>query len=203
MRLVAAIVAAAVIAVLAPAAQAQPTTDFASCSADLVACDANTDNCCYRPFDAVATDRAIVIPMDRCHQVVSQSGKYAPPSSAAPAWCQDAGPFSSNDNGLYHTYGLVYRLMQQGIPVHWLINPTKDAPALTINQNANSQTYIARDIDFWVLNPTTATPPAGTSALTACNGSCVDPVRRLNASTLAPISDTYNATAFRCAAAPS
>lgn len=185
---------AAMLAIAAPA-QAQPTNDFASCSGDLVACDANTDNCCYRPFDPVAADRAIIIPMDRCHQVVAQSGKYAPPAAAAPAWCTDAGPYSSNDDGLYHSYGLVYRLMQHGIPVYWLINPTKDAPALTINQNANSQTYIARDIDFWVTSPG-ASPPTGTSSLAACNGTCVDPVQRLSPTTLAPVANSYNATAF-------
>src|SRR5262249_23073026 len=132
--------------------------DFASCNADLAACDSTTHDCCYRPFDPVASDRAIIIPMDRCHQVVASSGKYSAPSSSAPSWCADPGPYWSNDNGMSQAYGLVYRLMQRGIQVHWLINPTKDPSPITINQNASSQTYTARDIDFWALSPTAASP---------------------------------------------
>ena len=44
------------------AARAQ-TSDFATCSADLVACDSDTQDCCYRAFDPVASDRAIIIPL--------------------------------------------------------------------------------------------------------------------------------------------
>ena len=44
-----------VLAALAPRAHAQ-AQDFGSCSPDLTACDSTTFNCCYRPFDPVATD---------------------------------------------------------------------------------------------------------------------------------------------------
>jgi hypothetical protein len=192
--LLAAFAAAAVVAAAPRVAHAQ-SQDFGSCSADLAACDGSTFNCCYRPFDPVGTDKAIIIPLDRCHQVVAQSGKYGPPGSAAPAWCSDAGPFSANDNGMYRAYGLVYRLMQRGIHVFWVINPTKDAPALTINQNANSQTYTARDIDFWVL-ASGASAPTGNATLTSCTGGCTPPVKRLDPTTLQPINGTYTKSQF-------
>ena len=70
---------------------------------------------------------------------------------------------------MFQAYGLVYRLMQAGIPVYWAVNPTKDPPALTLSQNANAQTYINTDIDLWVVNAT-GTPPTLGSALTACSG---------------------------------
>jgi hypothetical protein len=177
-------------------AAAQSAQDFASCSPTLSACDQTTNDCCYRPFDPVATDRAIIIPLDRCHQVVATSGKYGAPSggTAAPTWCSDPG--TSADNGMYEAYGLVYRLMQRGIKVYWLINPTKDVPALTINENASSQTYIARDVDFWVL-AAGATPPSPSTALAnSCTGACVPPVLRLNPTTLAPVAGSYTSKRF-------
>jgi len=183
-----------VVAATASRAHAQ-AQDFGSCSPDLTACDSTTVNCCYRPFDPVASDKAIIIPLDRCHQVVAQAGKYAPPGAAAPAWCADPGPYTANDVGMYQAYGLVYRLMQRGIHVYWVINPTKDPPALTINQNANSQTYIARDIDFWVLS-NGASPPIGTQSLSACNGTCSPPVERLDPATLSPVVGSYGEKQF-------
>src|SRR5688572_11030001 len=89
--------AAAGTLLLAPRTAAAQTNDFATCAPDLVACDDDTDDCCYRAFDPVANDRAIIVPLDRCHQVVAQSGKYAPPPATAPAWCADEGPYASND----------------------------------------------------------------------------------------------------------
>ncbi|HTJ45776.1 MAG TPA: hypothetical protein VL463_26920 [Kofleriaceae bacterium] len=188
--------AAIIVAVAAPSAHAQ-SQDFASCNKDLAQCDQTTTNCCYRPFDPVANDRAIIIPLDRCHQVVASSGKYAPPSggTAAPSWCGNAGPYTANDNGMYHAYGLVYRLMQRGIHVYWLINPTKDPPALNVNQNRSTQTYIARDIDFWAL-AAGATVPTGTTALASCSGTCVPPIQRLNPSTLVPVAGSYTYKQF-------
>jgi hypothetical protein len=189
------LIAAAVLAYGPAVARAQTGADFGSCTAELAACDDDTQDCCYRPFDPVASDRAIIVPMDRCHQVVATSGDYAPPAETAPAWCADEGPYSANDNGMYEAYGLVIRLMQAGIPVYWVINPTKDPPALKLSETARSQTYTARDIDFWVLSGG-ATPPTGSGALASCSGSCADPVRRLTPATLAPIDGSYNRSAF-------
>ena len=186
--------ASALLISLVPGWTSAQVVDFATCDQNLVACDTNTTSCCYRNFDSVGGDKAIIIPLDRCHQRIASSGKLGPPSNASPQWCQDSP--SSVDNGVFEVYGLVYRLMQVGIPVHWAINPTKDPPALTNSQNANSQTYIERDIDMWVLNPRTTSPPELGNALVSCSGSCVDPVKRLNAKTLAPVDDSYNATAF-------
>src|SRR5688572_10062744 len=89
---------------LAPStAAAQVSTDFASCGADLPVCGAGVEDCCVRAFDPIATDKAAVIPMDRCHQVVAQSGTLAPPTVTG-SWCSNAGPFSANDNGMYEAY---------------------------------------------------------------------------------------------------
>lgn len=170
----------------APAA-AQVQTDFASCAADLAVCDANHEDCCVRAFDPIASDRAVVIPMDRCHQVVAQSGKLAPPTVAA-AWCSNPGPFSSNDNGMYVAYGLVFRLMQNGIPVYWVINPTKEPPALTQNENLNAQSYANKDVDTWIVSEGATPPSSSATALTACNGNCTAPVRLLDPATMAPTS---------------
>ena len=185
--------------VAAPRAAHAQVIDFASCPADLGVCDSDTSSCCVRSFDPIASARAIVIPMDRCHQVIAQgSALAAPESDASPRWCADPGPFSANDNGMYEAYGLVYRLMRAGIPVHWIINPTKDPPALTAAQNLNSQIYTARDIDAWVLSPGQAAPPTGNTSLATmtCGAGCVDPVRRLSAITLAPVADSYDRKAF-------
>lgn len=162
-------------------------SDFASCGADLAVCDANHEDCCVRAFDPIATDRAIVIPMDRCHQVVAQSGTLSPPTASG-SWCANPGPFTAGDNGMYETYGLIFRLMQNGIPVYWIINPTKEPPALTKDQTLSGQSYANRDVDAWIIS-TGATPPSVTStALTNCTGTCVPPVRLLNSSTLTPTS---------------
>jgi len=166
-------------------AAAQVGTDFASCAADLGVCDANHEDCCVRAFDPIASDKAIVIPMDRCHQVVAQGGALAPPTVAA-AWCANPGPFSANDNGMYEAYGLVFRLMQNGIPVYWAINPTKEAPALTSGQNLNSQSYANKDVDMWILSAGATAPSLTTASLTTCNGACVPPVKLLNPATLTP-----------------
>lgn len=172
--------------------KAEAQNDFASCPATLPACGGTVDDCCARPFDPVSTNKAIVIPLDRCHQRLASSGKNGPPGAAAPAWCADSG--TGFDEGMYQAYGLVYRLMQAGIPVYWTINPTKDPVALTNDQNASTQTYIASDIDFWVLSAGDV-PVTGTNSLTSCSGSCTPPVLRLNSS-LTATSGSYTKREF-------
>ncbi len=180
---------------VAPRVASAQQIDFATCGANLNACDqsASVNNCCYRAFDPVSTDKAIVIPMDRCHQPMANGGKLAPPSSSSPKWCNDSP--SSADDGIFEAYGLIYRLMQNGIPVYWVINPTKDPPALTNSQDLNSQTYIASDIDFWVLSSGASQLETGDS-MSSCNGGCTPPVRRLNSGTLSPISNSYGSKEF-------
>lgn len=181
---------------LAGSAWAQ-AEDFATCPATLPQCDANTDDCCYRTFDPVGTDKAIVIPMDRCHQVVG-SGTEAAPTSEAPKWCQE--PSASADDGMFQAYGLVYRLMQNEIPVYWMINPQKEPAELRSTENYASQTYTDRDIDFWIVE-SGENPPYMGSAATEALDSCpstdcpVPPVARLDPGTLA-IANPYNYDAF-------
>jgi hypothetical protein len=98
---------------------------------------------------------------------------------------------STADNGMLRTYGLVYRLMQQGIPVYWLVNPTKSIIALNDGQNAASQSYLASDVDLWVLTNDLSAPPTSGVALTACGAGCTQPVHRLRSSDLLPFNDSY------------
>jgi hypothetical protein len=187
---------------------ADASADFAGCPEVLPACSSSTTSCCYKPFQPTApvTAGAVIIPMDRCHQTPGSGTLGAPgigsPDSFGNAWCAD--PIgntnvggSTADDGMFHAYGLVYRLLQKGIPVYWIINPSKDPPKLMASQNAASQQYNERDIDIWVLNPTTASPPTLGQSLSACTGTCVDPVQRLNpSSSWAAKTDSYNYTAF-------
>lgn len=170
----------------------------------LAACTDDQTSCCTADFQPVTGDRAIIIPMDRCHQTPGTS-KLAAPASIAAAWCSD--PLgaanvggSNNDTGMFQAYGLVYRLMQNDIPVHWVINPTKEPPRLTENQNPMaSQTYGATDIDFWALS-SGATPP--TPVVAGCGLGCTllpgtPPVLRLDpTASWATKAGSYTKTAF-------
>src|SRR5687768_5868232 len=116
------IVGVALAALLAPAVAEAQLANF-ECPANPPACDPvnGVSDCCQRPFSA----GSIIIPMDRCHQVMALGNTLSPPSTAnSPKWCANAGP--NQDNGVLEAYGLVYRLMQQGITVYWTTNPTKD-----------------------------------------------------------------------------
>ena len=186
-----ALLAAALLALEGNAAAQQ---DFASCDPDMPICTGEINDCCYRSMNPVGSNRAVIIPLDRCHQQLATSGAEGPPVATSPAWCQD--PVGSADEGQFQAYGLVYRLMQNGIPVHWAINPSKDPPALTAAENAGSQSYTDRDIDFWVLNPDVASPLSIGGSLTACTGTCIDPVKKLVVSSATATANTYNYKQF-------
>jgi hypothetical protein len=180
-------------------AAAQQVIDFATCGPDLVACDENLMTaCCYRDFTPEASEpKAIVIPMNRCHQQIAVSGILGPPPEDAPAWCRD--PIGHADEGMYQAYGLVYRLQQYEIDLYWTINPTKDPLALNARQNHANQTWTERDIDLWILDGGVAGPPQRHEPLADCvaaDGCAEPPVVRLNSSTLAPVSGSYTARQF-------
>jgi len=171
-------------------------TDFAGCTTPLGTCSATVTSCCVKDMTTGAystyTDGAIVIPLDRCHQTSGTGSLGAPgltyPDNSGNGWCGDkvgstnAGG-STADNGMFEAYGMVYRLMQQGINVHWVINPYKTPPKLTAAQNASTQQYITTDVDFWILDAATAAPPGPTTNLTACvSPACTGPVKRLSVS---------------------
>ena len=164
------------------------TSSFGECPPDLPACTDEANDCCYRGFDA----GSIIIPMDRCHQSISGGQKFDPPT-VNDAFCSDSA--GGGDDGMFRAYGLAYRLMQQGIPVYWMINPTKDPLALTISEKLSDQTYTVRDIDFWVLS-SGATAPASGGSLSACGAGCTPPVLHLDATTLAPIAGSYTKQQF-------
>lgn len=172
-------------------------TDFATCDPDMPVCDSRTNSCCVRPFSAVSSDRAVVIPLDRCHQTPTGSA-FVAPGPEAPKWCSEPSPVQ--DDGAFIAYGLVYRLMQAGIPVYWLVNPTKAASPVSSTENVSSQTYTHRDIDFWILawdgdqNRLAASPPAPGEPLASCTGNCEAPVVRLNPD-LTP-ADAYDKAQF-------
>lgn len=161
--------------------------DWLTCPTDLAVCDEETTACCRRSFGTFDGRNSIIIPMDRCHQPIPGGGKYDPPGSGSAAWCANPGVIDSSGNGMIEAYGLVYRLMQEGIPVYWAINPTKDPQALDETQsNVASQTYSDRDIDLWVLSPDDADgePPNLGDSLAACDSTagCRSPIVRINPS---------------------
>lgn len=188
------IVLAVVLALPAREARAQ-LSDFNVCDPDaMVACSATRTGCCYKDFGP----GTIIIPMDRCHQALTTSpgNKYSVPT-AANSFCANPSPVSGGfDQGMTQAYGLVYRLMQNNIPVYWTLNPTKDAPALTFDEAPlAAQTYTDRDVDFWVLS-TGASPPVLGGTLSACGAGCTPPVLRLNTATLAPVAGSYTMRQF-------
>ena len=126
--------------------------------------------------------------MDRCHQTPAGGGAFKAPT-VANAMCEDPNP--SGDLGMVQAYGLVYRLMQNKIPVYWMVNPTKDPPLLTASQNLSSQQYSDRDIDFWLLS-SGATPVALGSSLTVG----APPVLRYNQATGTAIAGSYTRREF-------
>ncbi|HSD88549.1 MAG TPA: hypothetical protein VLB44_13570 [Kofleriaceae bacterium] len=103
---------------------------------------------------------------------------------------------STADSGMLRGYGLVYRLMQRGIPVYWLVNPSKSPVALTASQNASSQTYLASDVDFWVLTSDLTDPPTSAAGLAACGVGCTQPVHRLKIADLSKYTDSYRYKEF-------
>ncbi len=178
-RLVIAFAAVVAVGIYAPRhAQAQ-VSDHAQCGTSLPVCSTLRTNCCTRDFAGSTTQKALFIPMDRCHQVISNGGANAPSSSAAsPDWCSDSPPFFPNAQSF--AYGLVYRLMQQKIPVYWIVNPSKGS-SLEGLPNTHLTTLApdpkTKDVDFWVVSANSA-PPAPGTALTML-GTEVAPVKRL------------------------
>ncbi len=162
---------------------AHAANDFATCdpAGPLPVCDTRSGigSCCRRQFSA----GSVIIPMDRCHQLGSA------PGNTVNNWC--VNPSSGNGD---HIYGLVYRLMQQGIPVYWVINPSK---LPTDNVTANKT-----DIDFWAIGAgCTVDPRTLNAAMPAANGTtCKAPVLKLNTatspSTLSTIAGSYTGAAI-------
>src|SRR5262245_59530464 len=104
------LVIAVVLALAAPAGA--QTFDFATCDPAVTAataCSSTITRCCKQAAAAGSSflfngvDKAIVIPMDACHQDGSASG-----SSNGPRWCSN----KPSGSGLMLAYGLVYRLLQ-------------------------------------------------------------------------------------------
>ena len=163
-----------VIALVPRSADAQ-VTDHAQCGTQLPACTTLRTNCCTRDFVGSSSQKAIIIPLDRCHQQIANGGANAPASGAsaanAPDWCANSP--GTSVKAMNRAYGLIYRLMQNGIPVYWIVNPTKAATTQIVNPNNTtpSTTPDARtkDVDFWVLSATGVTPTP-TGALTNGTG---------------------------------
>src|SRR6185436_1157479 len=110
----------------APAAA--QNVDWATCDYTTMstACSSTKPGCCTESaatlgFGAATGDKALIIPMDRCHQQLSTPTTMGPvTSTSGPKWCAD--PSTASSNGMMFAYGLVYRLMQKGVPVYWLVN---------------------------------------------------------------------------------
>src|SRR5262249_24916869 len=109
------------------------------------------------------TDYALIIPMDSCHQgsANDDTGKY-PGSTSSSFWCRkptDAGQ-------IFKVYGLLYRMMQVGIPAYWIVNASKDPPALGCTTPGSCR-QIATDVDMWIMDAAATTPPGATTDLTS------------------------------------
>lgn len=127
----------------------------------------------------------------------SGTSGYILPHNLGQGWCGDAPGSatrvggSTADAGMVKMYGLLYRLMQQGVPVYWLVNPSKTAVALTYAEANADQNYVATDVDAWVVTSDITDPPDAVTGLTSCPAaSCTQPVRRLNTD-LTTRSDSY------------
>jgi len=166
------VVCLALVALVASTARAHAQTyDFATCDpavTNTTPCSATTTRCCYidtspgASFNQSGTDYALVIPMDACHQDSSAAddGGTAPGVTASSQWCSK--PTSGSD--IFKVYGLMYRMMQVGIPAYWVINPSKDPPALGCT-NPGSCRQIATDIDMWIMDASATMPPNAAAPL--------------------------------------
>ena len=134
--------------------------DFATCSTATTAattCTATTGSCCTLPATAGAdllgsgTDHALVIPLDYATRMARRR-----PANRRRA---DLVLEADQRRQLIQVYGLVYRLMQNGIPVYWVVNPSKDPPALG-SQLPGASVEIPTDIDMWVMDSAATMPPA-------------------------------------------
>jgi hypothetical protein len=163
-------IATAVIAIPAPATA--DVTDAAICPRSPPVCTASRTNCCTRDFPATTSAKAILIPIDRCHQPGSSSNGPNSTNGSSPSWCFNSP--SSNANSMDYSYGLVYRLMQQGINVYWVVNPTKAPTTVAPYSGGDIETTL--DIDLWVLGSGANPPPPGTSLSTLSGTS---PIQKL------------------------
>ena len=161
------------------------STDWATCdytAANFPACSATRSTCCTASnsdlnVGTTTAEKPIIIPMDRCHQQVSNNDYpgSGPPDEAGNGWCSD--PSGTQANGMYKAYGLIYRLMQRGVPVYWLVNPSKSAMSVASYGNNNTKRYTDKGIDVWVLSSGASIKTSGN--LTDCSG-CTPPVKRLS-----------------------
>ncbi|HEU0034743.1 MAG TPA: hypothetical protein VFQ53_29165 [Kofleriaceae bacterium] len=178
------------LAIVAGARRAEAqVTDQATCSSSLPACTTTRLNCCTRDFTGTPA-KAIMIPLDRCHQVIA-NGSDGPPGTdgASPHWCADSPAPSTNS--MFYAYGLVYRLMQAGIPVYWVVNPSK-RPTTVSSTNATETT---KDVDFWVLAKN-ADPPAPGASLTGLVGTAPVQLLGTDASLNLKVVSSYSKNEF-------
>jgi len=155
---------------LTPSRAHAQTYDFATCDPEvtkITPCSATITRCCYvdtspgSSFNKSGTDYALVIPMDSCHQgAASDDNGTHPGATSSSFWCRkptDAGQ-------IFKVYGLVYRMMQAGIPSYWIINPSKDPPAVGCTLPGSCR-QIATDVDMWIMDAAATTPPGATTDL--------------------------------------
>jgi len=157
------------LALAVPGSARAQVTDAATCPAAPPACTPSTSNCCTRDFVGSSSQKAIVIPMDRCHQPPATGALAATTSS--PTWCSNP---VGNGDGMNRAYGLVYRMMQYGVPVYWVVNPTK-APG---TNTSVSDTWTEKDVDFWIMS-NTLNPPSIGAGLSGIPGGGSAPVRKM------------------------
>ncbi len=118
---------------------------------------ANSADAAVRQFSA----QSLIIPMDMCYQPSSADTGWeqyildqnywdsdTPPVQPPPypTYCNLSSAPSTPDDGVLKAYGLVYRLLQNGIKVYVILDQTKatiDAPDMTITTNAVGQSPVS------------------------------------------------------------
>jgi hypothetical protein len=96
-----------------------------------------------------------IIPMDVCYQnsqtFDGSNWSGVDPTSTVYASCPDVSTNSNHHDGILKAYGFVYRLLQHGVPVYYVLSPTKtslDGTDFSITNNSNTPVARLRHSNF-------------------------------------------------------
>ncbi|MBL4939644.1 MAG: SprB repeat-containing protein, partial [Lutibacter sp.] len=101
--------------------------------------------------------------------IITVNGQSVPTNFDAGAAVIDMGITPQTDNNALKPYGLVYELVTEGIPVNWIINPTKNFA--NANSDSSSSTTVIGGADLIVSGKTTRTGTVSTGTKTLTSGS--------------------------------
>ncbi len=99
---------------------------------------------------------SLIIPMDPCWQPNNDPAvdpEFVHPSvnpTGTATWCDP----NSNDNAVFHAYGLVYELLKEKVSVYWIINPNKtDRNGIDFTINGGTGAPVERLNDNTLIDP--------------------------------------------------